>query len=133
MRGVNDFATAPNYIIGAIEAVLTAAMTAEQVAQIQKQPIPTYAQGGLVGGYAGVDNNIIRASRGEYVVNAAAVSQNKTAIESLNNDGGAALAKLIGKHVATEIAANPPMLVVPTDSITKSQKRQAKIKNQSRL
>lgn len=41
---------------------------------LQRRGIPAFNSGGMVGGTGGVDNNIIRASRGEFVMSNAAVN-----------------------------------------------------------
>ena len=123
---IKDFATAPNYIVGIIEAALTAAATAEQIATINAQPIPTYATGGLIGGSGGptADNHLIAASSGEYILNAAATSKNYALIDSMNK--GMDMEAIVDRMVKK--ISSIPVINVATDT-AKVNTRVNKVRN----
>ena len=51
--------------------------------------IPAYQHGGPVGGRGGVDNNLARVSRDEFIVNAKSSRRHRRLLEMLNRTGGA--------------------------------------------
>ena len=55
-----------------------------QAAAVLAAPLPSFATGGFVGGAPGEDQNLIRASRGEFVVREEVASQNADLLEAIN-------------------------------------------------
>lgn len=73
---------------GTIAAVIIGVLGGIQVASVagqQPPPPPAYQFGGWIGGQGGVDNNVIRASRGEFVVNSEAAAENADTLERINS------------------------------------------------
>ena len=75
---------------GTIAAAVLGGFGAAQAAFVLAQappPIPAYVGGGFVGGNPGIDNNVIRATRGEFVVKETAARNNRDTLENINNGG----------------------------------------------
>jgi hypothetical protein len=77
---------AANPVLLALSLAAIAATTAGQVATIQSQELPTFAEGGMVTGPGtGTSDSILaRLSNGEFIVNAKATQQNLPLLTALN-------------------------------------------------
>lgn len=117
--------------IGLILAILTAAFDAAYLATVISTPLPTFAKGGLIekGTTGTADDVPILASRGEFVINAQATSQNRGLLESINGGGGSiehSLNRIVEKINTTKIVNN-------VQDTSKVQARVKKIKNTAYL
>jgi len=79
-------AQAANPVIMGISLAALAAATTAQVAVIEKQELPAFAEGGMVTGPGtGTSDSILaRLSNGEFIVNAKATQQNLPLLQALN-------------------------------------------------
>ncbi len=74
----------PNVVLAGIVGTLGAIQTGLILAQ-EPPPPPAFQHGGLIEGDAGIDNNLIRASSGEFVVNREATAKNIDLLNAINS------------------------------------------------
>ena len=121
-------------IIGEALAVIVAALGAAQIALIASQPIPEYADGGLIraGSPAPRQDDVpIMASRGEYVINADSAAKNYGLLDAINNNSQSSFAKEIAANIAHSI--NTLKVVNVATDTKKVSDRVVKIRNTSFL
>jgi len=83
-QAIIGFLASPGGVAGIALSVAAAGIGLIQGIAVGTAPLPTFAEGGWVGGKSGVDQNTIRASAGEFIVNEGQASQNAGLLEAIN-------------------------------------------------
>jgi len=128
--------SAPNFIQGAIAAAAVAASSAIQLSVINKQKMPKFEYGGMVGGqHHSNGGTIIEAEKGEYIVNKKAMqnADNKAVVTAVNNNQPIAI--IVDENQLRKIVSeiiSIPVTVLESD-ITKSQRKVKLLNNNSNL
>lgn len=128
--------SAPNFLQGAIAAAAVAASSAIQLSVINKQKMPKFEYGGMVGGQTHSNGGtMIEAEKGEYIVNKKAMqnADNKAVVTAVNNNQpiNIVIDENQLRKVVNEIVSIP-VTVLEAD-ITKSQRKVKLLNNNSNL
>ncbi len=82
----NAFATAPNIILGAILAAVVAAAGAAEIATISSQPLPQFAEGGIVQGKSHAQGGKqIEVEGGEFITSVPQTKKYRDILEAINS------------------------------------------------
>ena len=84
-QAIIGFLANPSGPAGVALSIAAGVIGAIQIGAVAAQPLPALAEGGLIGGNPGVDQNLAMVSRGEFVMPVEQTSQNLALLEAIRS------------------------------------------------